>query len=97
MQDGKKRYGDNREGKGWGWGQGVGRNFKLVVREGSTEKGVKSLSKGYIWEDFQAEAIGSAKALRRPGSFQEQQGGSGGTHRTNGRRMRTEGSWCHWV
>lgn len=41
MQDGKKCYGKNQEGKGWRGGWRVGRNFKLVVREGSTEKGSK--------------------------------------------------------
>lgn len=69
MQDGKKCYGKNQEGKGWRGGWRVGRNFKLVVREGSTEKGIKSLSKESIWVDFQAEATGSAKALRRLGGF----------------------------
>lgn len=65
----------------------VGRNRESVVRAGSTEKGVKSLSEGYIWEGFQAEETGSATALRGPGGFQNSEAAVA--------EHRTKASWCH--
>ena len=51
------------------------------------------MNQGYIWEDFQAEATGGEKALRRPW-------GGWGVKRQNTQDKEqdneAEGGWCHW-